>query len=162
MPIFVITPLLGWAWPSLAPLVVAVASGYGYKKLTDPTDKGWLRGKLTAELENLRRVSLPIDEVMREAVGDEVGRDERLVFEKDDYRLIFRRDIRGKFFVEVLGPVHVPANVLRKEALDFARELVQQFVYNRVVREMENRGLTVVDETVEESGDIEIQTRRYR
>ena len=99
MALYMITPMLGWTWPSLLPIAVAVAAGYGYKKLTDTGENAWLRGRLTTEMENLRRVSVPIDEIVSDVVGEEVGRDQRLIFEKDDYRLIFRRDMRGKFFV---------------------------------------------------------------
>ncbi|HNY28408.1 MAG TPA: hypothetical protein PLA90_03365 [Candidatus Sumerlaeota bacterium] len=161
--IFVISPLIGWTWPSLVPIALAVASGIGYKKLTDPSQNGWLRGELTEKLEQLRLVSVPIDELIADVVGDELGRDERLIFEKDDFRLIFRRDTRGKFFVDVLGPKTTSASRLRSEAMAFASELAQEFVYNRVVREMEARGLNVVTEKVEEeSGDIVLELRKWQ
>jgi len=106
---------------------------------------------------------VPIDELIADVVGDELGRDERLIFEKDDFRLIFRRDTRGKFFVDVLGPKTTSASRLRSEAMAFASELAQEFVYNRVVREMEARGLNVVTEKVEEeSGDIVLELRKWQ
>jgi len=163
MALYLITPLMGWTWPSLLPVAIAVAAGYGYKKLTGIDEKAWLRGRLSREMENLKRVSLPIDELIADVVGEEVGRDQRLVFKKDDYRLIFRRDPEGHFFVDVLGPRQIPSRTLREEALAFARELVQQFVYNRVVREMEARGIHVLQETTEEeTGDIILEARRWR
>ena len=163
MALYLITPLMGWTWPSLLPVAIAGAAGYGYQKLTGIDEKAWLRGRLTREMENLKRVSLPIDELIADVVGEEVGRDQRLVFKKDDYRLIFRRDAEGHFFVDVLGPRVVPSRTLREEALAFARELVQQFVYNRVVREMEARGIHVLQETTEEeTGDIILEARRWR
>ncbi|MBN1866836.1 hypothetical protein JW916_06055 [Candidatus Sumerlaeota bacterium] len=162
-PLFLISPIMGWSWPSLLPIAIAVASGYGYKKLTDPGETGWLRGRLTTVMENQRVVSVPIDEILGEAVSDEVARDERLVFERGEIRLIFRRDARGKFSVDVLGPKATPAMVLRQEAERFSRELVQGFVYNRVVRELEARGINVTNETVdEESGDIVLDLRRWK
>lgn len=161
--IFVISPLMGWSWPALVPLAMAAAAGLGYKQLTRTDEKGWLRGKLTREMENLRIVSVPVDELLEDVVGEEIGRDERLIFERDDYRLIFRRDPRGKFFVDVLGPKVVSARELREEALAFARELVQEFVYNRVMREMENRGINITEETVDtETGDIILDARRWK
>ena len=163
MALYVIAPTLGWSWPSLIPVAIAAAAGYGYKKLTDQDEKAWLRGRLTRELENLRLVSVPIDELVADAIGEEIGRDERLIFKKDDFRLIFRRDVRGKFFVDVLAPRTVYRKKIQAEAQAFARELVQEFVYNRVVSEMEARGINVVGEKVEEeSGDIVLQARRWR
>jgi hypothetical protein len=163
MALFIITPTLGWTWPSLVPIAIAVASGYGYKKLTDTGEHAWLRGRLTREMETLRRVSVPLDEVLADVVGEEVGRDDLLIFERGEIRLIFRRDPRGKFFVEVLGPRQTPAAYLVEEGEKFARELAQEFVYSRVVHEMEARGINVVQErTEEETGDILLEVRRWR
>jgi hypothetical protein len=160
--VVVVVPLLGWSWPSLLPIAVAAAAGFGYKRLSGMDEKAWLRGRLTKHLEQLRRVSIPLDEVIADVVGEEVGRDERLVFERDELRLIFRRDPRGKFFVDVLGPRSASALLLRREAEAFANSLVKEFVYNRVMREMEARGINVVKETVEaESGDIVLEARRW-
>lgn len=163
MPIFVITPLIGWSLPALTPLILAAGAAYGYKRLTGRGENDWLMGRLTREMETMRKVSLPLDEVVTDVVGEEVGRDERLVFEKDALRLIFRRNARGKFFVDVLGPRNRTERSLQKEARQFADELVRQFVYSRVVTEMEERGLNVVAEQVEEeSGDIILDLRRWR
>ncbi|NQU43340.1 hypothetical protein HQ520_08640 [bacterium] len=161
--IFVISPILGWSWPALLPLMLAVASGYGYKRLTTTDESGWLQGRLTAQLENLRRVSVPVNETVEDAVADEIGRDERLVFERGETRLVFRKDERGKFFIDILGPKELSALELRREAEQIVGELVQQFVYNRVARDLEERGLNIVEERVEEeTGDIVIETRRSR
>ncbi len=101
--------------------------------------------------------------MIADVVGDELGRDERLIFEKENLRLVFRRDTRARFFVDVLGPKTTPASRLRDEAMAFASELAQEFVYNRVVREMEARGLNVVNENVEaESGDIVLELRKWQ
>jgi hypothetical protein len=163
MALYIVVPTLGWTWPSLLPLAIAAAAGYGYKKLTDTDQSAWLRGRLTTEMENRRRVSVPIDELVGDVIGEEVGRDERLLFERDDYRLIFRRDPRGKFFVDVLGPKTAAARDMREEAMAFARDLTQEFVYNRLVQEMETRGLNIVKEHVEnESGDIVLDIRKWR
>jgi hypothetical protein len=39
--------------------------------------------------------------------------------------------------------------------------LVQQFAYNRMAREMEQRGANVVGEEVNENGDIVLKLRRW-
>lgn len=161
MALFFITPMLGVSWPSLFPLIIAAAAGYGYKQLTDP-EKGWLRGKLTREMEQLRRIQIPVEAIVEEAVGEVVNRDERLVFEKDDYRLIFKRDAKNRFAVEVLGPRDTPAAVLEREARAFVEELTQQFVYHRLTVEMEARGLNVVQEEIDAEGDIVLDLKRYR
>ncbi|HBF33311.1 TPA: hypothetical protein DDW35_01980 [Candidatus Sumerlaeota bacterium] len=163
MALYLITPLMGWTWPSLLPLVLAVAAGKGYQKLTSTGDDAWLKGRITREIESMRKVSVPVDELVEGLIGEEVGRDERLIFEKDDTRLIFRRDTAGKFFVDILGPKERSARALRDEALAFVGDLVQQFSYNRVLKEMDSRGIQLVQENVDtESGDIILEVKRYR
>jgi hypothetical protein len=160
---FVISPLVGWSLPALLPFVVAAAAGCGYKELTRTDSKGLLRSRLTRELENLDIVSIPLEEIVEESVGDEIARDDRIVFEHGKFRLVFRRDARGKFFVDALGPKTTPRTQLIEEAKKFAQEIVQQFVYDRVTRELDVRGIHMVSEEVEEkTGDIVLEMRRYR
>lgn len=162
-PLIIVTPMMGWTWPVLLPIAVAAASAYGFRQLTGNDASAWLRGELTRRMENLRRVSVPIDEIIADVVGEEVGRDERIVFERDNLRLIFGRDPRGKFFVDVLGPIEAPTKYLREQGQLFAHDLVQSFVYNRVAKELEARGLNITQETVDEdSGDILLEMRRWR
>ena len=159
----ILTPILGWSWPALLPVAVASAAALGYKRLTGTDEKAWLRGALTRKMEALQIVSVPVDEVLADVVGEEVGRDDRLVFEKDDFRLVFRRDARGKFFVDTLGPRGARPSALRREALEFARTLTREFVYNRVLREMEARGIHLVEEHEDaETGDIILEMRHFR
>ena len=108
----------------------------------------------------MRKVSVPVDELVEGLIGEEIGRDERLVFQNDNTRLIFRRDAEGKFFVDILGPKERTARELRNEALAFVSDLVQQFSYNRVLKEMESRGIQLVQENVDaESGDIILEVK---
>lgn len=159
--IYVLTPTVGWALPLLWPIVMSTAGAMGYKLYTSAADDALLRGKLTREMMKLRSVQLPLDQVVKDMVADEVGREEVLRFVKDEITVIFKRDVRGKFLVEVMGPVEKTKLELERIGMEFASTLVQQFAYNRMVQEMERRGGNIVQEERNEQGDIVLTVRRW-
>jgi hypothetical protein len=156
----VLLPTLGWAWPALAPLVGSVAAALGYREMANP--QGLLRGKVTRSLENMRREAVALDEVLAEVIAEEVGNEERLLFEREDMILVFRKDARGKFFVEVLGPRTATAYNLKIRAEEFATELVKKFAYHRLAEQLARTGAVVVSEEVSESGRITLTARKWR
>jgi hypothetical protein len=159
--IFVLTPVVGWTWPALAPILGATAAAMGYKMLTDPANP-LLRGKLTKQLESMRRVNLPLDSILTDLIAEDLGHEERMQFQHEEIVLVFRKDARGKFFVEVSGPRRCTATELQVRAEDFAREIVKKFAYHKMVEQIERRGATVVEEGVEEDGRIVVKARQWR
>lgn len=159
--IFVITPTLGWSWPVLSPLIIGVAATLGYRHMTAPGADRSRAGVLAKSMAKRRTAVLPLESVLLEPVADEVKREQRLVFEKDGIEAVFRRDVRGKFAVEVSGPENFTLNQLRRAGEEFAFALIQQFAHNRVVQEMERRGMVITGEEVAANGDIVIRGRRW-
>ncbi|MCX7624921.1 MAG: hypothetical protein N2Z21_01695 [Candidatus Sumerlaeaceae bacterium] len=160
--LFVLTPTVGWAFPLLWPILMSTAAALGYKLYTSNADDAPLRGKLTSKMKQLRIVKLSLDELITEVVAEEVGRDQVLRFVREDITLVFKRDARGKFSIEVMGPSSLSAERLRAAGVEFAYELIQQFAYHRVVSEMEKRGGNVVNERVDEEGNIVLELRRWK
>lgn len=160
--IFVLTPTVGWAFPLLWPILMSTAGALGYKLYTSSADDAPLRGKLTAKMKQLRIVKLSLDELLTGVVAEEVGRDQVLRFVRDEITLVFKRDARGKFSIEVMGPNSIPPERLRAAGVEFAYELIQQFAYHRVITEMEKRGANVVGEHVDEEGNIVLELRRWK
>lgn len=159
--IIVITPILGWSWPALTPLIAAAAATLGYTQLSTAKTKGKAAGVLGKVLAKHRTAILALDELLVEPVADEVGRERMLVFERDEIQVVFRRDVRGKFQVEVSGPEDYTLAQLKAMGHEFAITLIRQFAHNRVVQEMERRGMIIVDEEINEEGDIVVRTKRW-
>jgi hypothetical protein len=159
--IFALTPTVGWALPLVWPALLSAAGALGYKLFTSTADDAPLRGRLTREINNLQLVSVPLDQVIRDVVAEEVGREQVIRFVRDHITIIFKRDVRGKFSVEIMGPVTMPRVELERAGLEFARTVVQQFAYNKMAQEMERRGASVVGEEVRENGDIVLRLRRW-
>lgn len=151
---------LGWAWPAVAPIVGSVAAGLGYKIMAEPT--GALRGRLTNKLENMRRETVPLDAGQTEALAGELQDEERLIFERGEMILVFRKDARGKFFVEALGPVRQSAMNLKTEAAAFAGEIIRKFAYNRLAGQLQRYGGEVVAEETELNGRVTLTVRRWK
>lgn len=159
--IFVLTPTIGWATPLVWPLVLAAAGAMGYKHLTSTADDAALRGDLNRELNSLKTAKLSLDEIVRNMMADEVGREQVLRFVKGEVFLVFKRDSRGKFSIEVSGPDKMTRRELEALGYEFAQTIVQQFAYNKMAAEMERRGANIIGEEVNENGDIVLKLRRW-
>ena len=161
--IFAITPIVGWSWPALLPIISAAAGVLGYKHFTEPPKTpNWLQGKIEAEVENLRKTTLELDEVVQDVVAEELGREERIDFAKDDIILTFRKDVRGKMHIEIRAPIGYSNRQLRARAMEFAGAIIQQFVYNRLATELDRRGVQIVEEEELENGDLRLQVRKWQ
>lgn len=159
--IFFLTPTVGWATPLVWPIVFAVAGAMGYKQLTSTADDAALRGDLNRELNELKTTKLPLDSVVKDMLAEDIGREQVLRFTKGEVILVFKKDARGKFSVEVSGPDSMTKRELEATGLEFAQNVVQQFAYNKMATEMERRGANIIGEEVNENGDIVLKLRRW-
>lgn len=159
--IILITPTLGWSWPALVPVVTAVAGYMGFKKFTEMGEEAWAQGELTQALREARIVRIPLASEVVEPIAEELGNDEMLTFQREDCTLIFRKDVHGKFHVEILSRGDYSAQQLEGIGREFAVSLMQQFAHSRLVRELDRKGITVISEERNENGDLVLQTRRW-
>jgi hypothetical protein len=159
--IFLLAPILGWSWPALTPILVASAGAMGYKLMTGKTEKRLGRTKLDQRLLNRRMLEIKLDEFLKDVVSEQLGYEEELNFEKDDLVVTFGHDARGRFFIRVAGPKQRTAADLRMAGEEFARTLIQQFAYNRIAAELDRRGVQLVEEAVDEEGNMILRARRW-
>jgi len=154
-------PVLGWSWPALTPILAATAGALGYKRLTAAAASKRVLDRLEQQLRERRMVEIPLEEHLKDVVSEQLGHEEELRFERDDIILAFGHDARGKFYIRVIGPRERTPADLKALGDEFARELIQQFAYNRIVTELERRGVVVVEESVDREGNISLRTRRW-
>lgn len=161
--IFFLTPMMGWTWPALLPIATAAGAALGYKCLgAHGNNKGLFRSRLTRKLENMRRVEIALDSVLAEVISEDLGHEERLMFERDDIKLVFRKDAVGKFYVEVSGPSSASTQSLKTRGEEFSRELIKKFAYHKIVEQIERRGATIIDEELTDDGRNVIRCRQWR
>ena len=143
------------AWPIISAAAVTVMASLGYATVSTMADVSvHNREEVNAantvelELENSREV------------GETLGREEELVFAKDNIVVKFRRDIRGRLQVCVTGD-GMSKTQLREMGEELANKVVQQYVYNRVVSELENTDMSIIDQEVDEDETIKIKLRAW-
>jgi hypothetical protein len=151
---------MGWSLPLLWPILVAAAAAKGYSILKEQTHDAKTNA-LTRQLMEMRLVRIPLDEVVKQAVEDEIKREEVLRFTDGEVLIAFKRDMRGKFVVEAMAPKAMSLRHLEDRALAFAAEVAQRFALSKITTELERRGATVVEEELQENGDIVIRMRRW-
>ena len=159
--IFFLTPILGWSWPALTPILVATAGSLGYGLITTGVKGKQGVTRLDKRLLNLRTVEMHLDDLLKDVVAEQLGYEEVLYFQKEDFTLAFGHDARGRFFLRVTGPKQRSAAELRLAGEEFARTIIQQFAYHRIAAELDRRGIQVVEETVDEEGNMVLQARRW-
>lgn len=159
--LFILTPTIGWAAPLLWPIVFTAAGALGYKQVTSTSDTAVLRGEANQAMNALKTIEIPLETQITDVVEDEVGRDQVLRFTKGDIVVVFKRDLRGKFSIQVSGPDKMTRRELEYVGREFLGVVVQQFAYNKMAQEMERRGANIVGEEVNEEGDIVLKLRRW-
>ena len=150
--VVVVTPLIIAGWPAITAAVTAAVGSMGYAlaKDTGPRRRQLESGKTKTEIE------IEDSEIL-EAAG---GTGEELVVEKDGIRAVFSRDARGALKVCMEGE-----GCTKKELKQIGEELIgrvtQQYVYHKMITELKERNMAVVDEEVAEDRTIKIRVRNW-
>jgi hypothetical protein len=161
MYIYALTPIIGMSFPALTPLIFAAAGALGYKVVVDMKERGDINDLLRQQILETTTVQTRLEDTVLDAMDEEVRRGEMLFFEKDNLKLTVMKDERGKLRVQVTGPRGADKRQLEKAGQQFAEELAQLFAQNRMVEELETLNAEVVEEQVNEQGEIVLKVRRW-
>jgi hypothetical protein len=150
--VIVVTPLIVASWPTISIAVTAALGTLGYAVTQDPSARQRVRkeGKTRAEIE------VEESEILEGAEGT----GEELVVEKAGLRAVFSRDARGALKLCMEGEGYTKAE-LRRIGEELIGRVTQQYVYHKVMTEMQERNLQVVDEEVSEDRTIKIRVRNW-
>jgi hypothetical protein len=150
--VIVVTPLIIAGWPAITAAVTAALGTLGYAVAKGGGSGRRVRGdgKTRAEIE------VENSEVLEEAGGT----GEEMVVEKDGIRAAFSRDARGALKVCMEGEGLSKAQ-LRRLGEDLIGRVTQQYVYHKLITEMQERNMQVVDEEVAEDRTIKIRVRNW-
>lgn len=161
MPIIVLTPVLGWSWPALVPILLTAAGVAGFKAVFDSRQGGEMNEALRLKMMTETSVRIPIDGTIAEAIFDEVRRGDALVLEKDGVMLQIVKDERGRLRVTAIGPETMNRAEITRVANAFLGEVAQLFAVNRVGEELRRLNFDVVEESVNENQEIVMKVRRW-
>ncbi len=142
------------AWPAFSAAVVAAAGSLGYQVATEINSH--VPG---AAIASSNRVQLEIER--SEVVTNQLGRDQRISVARDGVTVTFSRDARGKAALCVTGNGQSD-ETLRALGEELSQAVVQQYVYQKLMSEMQARGFNVVEEEVSEDRSIRLKVRQWK
>ena len=150
----ILTPVVIMAWPAFSAAVVAAASSLGYQVATE------VNRERPGEAVRKEAGAVQLEIERSEVVTNQLGRDQRIAVSRGGVTVTFSRDARGKASLCVTG------NGQRNEELqalgeELSQAVVQQYVYQKLMGEMQARGFNVVEEEVNEDRSIRLKVRHW-
>jgi hypothetical protein len=155
--IIILTPLVIAAWPAISAAVVGAVGAMGYVAANTVANE---MNKTKENLKTSLKNSVDIEVGNSEILKDNMAREQELVFTKGDVTVIFKRDVRGKLNVCVKGENTSKAE-LERIGKEIAGKVTQQYIYNRVVSEIQDSEFSIIDQEVDEKGAIKIHVRNW-
>lgn len=95
-----------------------------------------------------------------EIVTGSIGRDQRISVSRNGITVTFSRDARGKAGLCVVGTGQSEEE-LRAAGEELSQRVVQQYVYQRLMREVQSRGYVVAEETTGANQSIHLRIRHW-
>ncbi|MBN1593143.1 MAG: DUF1257 domain-containing protein [Candidatus Coatesbacteria bacterium] len=148
----VAVPVIISGWPILCGVAAAAAAKLGYEVAC--SDK-----RLTEDTTVKKSTKVDLELQNSELAGEQVAPKEGFVVRRGDITLNFTADLGGRFKVCVEGEGK-SAVELRQIGQDFLNQMVQQYAYSKVMKELRSRGFNIVEEELDESHRIRIKARR--
>jgi hypothetical protein len=147
--VIVVTPLVVAGWPVISAAVTAAVSSMGFSLLSAADNVG---------RRNEARTRAEIDIEDSEVIDAAGGLEQELVVERDGVRAVFSRDERGALRLCLDGAGMSKAQ-LRALGEELIGRVTQQFVYHKLMTELKERNLHVVEEEMSEDRTIRIRVR---
>jgi hypothetical protein len=147
--IVVVAPLIVAGWPVITAAVTAAVASMGFSVVQGAAQPASVKTHTRTRTE----IDVEDSEVLQEAAP--VG---ELVIQRDDVRIIFNRDQRGALKLCVEGENHSRAE-LQEIGREVLGRVTQQYVYHRIVTELQDRHMTIVDEHVSADHTVKLRVR---
>jgi len=150
--VMVITPIIIANWPAITAAVTAAVGTMGFAALQEAHSVDRARTSAT----NREEIEIEDSEVLQAAAGTA----EELVVERDGVRAVFSRDARGALKLCLDGG-GLSKSQLRKLGEELIGRVTQQYAYHRIVTELKERNMTIVDEQVTKDQTVKIRVRNW-
>lgn len=150
----ILTPVVIAAWPTFSAAVLAAATSLGYQVVSELNHQP----QTASATDRSGKISLEI--AQSELVTSQLGRDQRLAVTRDGVTVTFSRDARGKAALCVTGDGHSD-ETLRALGEELSGRVVQQYVYQKLMEEMQTRGFVIVEEETDASHAIRLKVRHW-
>jgi len=148
--VIVLTPLIIANWPAITAAVMGAVGTMGFALASDAN-----RNEARVD-SSVTRAEIDVED--SEILSQAGGSGEQLVVERDGIRAIFSRDARGALRVCMEGH-GVAKSELKRIGEELIGRVTQQYVYHRVISELKERRMAVVDEQVDADRTVRIRVR---
>ena len=150
----ILTPVVIMAWPAFSAAVVAAAGSLGYQVAAEA------HRLLPGETVRKEADAVKLEIERSEVVTNQLGRDQRISVTREGVTVTFSRDARGKASLCVTGNGH-SGEALRALGEELSQAVVQQYVYRKLMDDMQARGFNVVEEEVNADRSIRLKVRHW-
>ena len=149
--VMVIAPLVIANWSVISAAVMGAVGTMGFVTASE-RERGRTRDS------NLTRTEIEVEDT--EVLDAGSGSGEELVVERDGVRAIFSRDGRGALKVCMEGE-RVSKAELNRLGQELIGKVTQQYVYHRVVTELNARNMPIINEEVSSDQTVKIRVRNW-
>jgi len=149
--VLIAAPVIMGSWPIITAAVTAAVASMGFTMVSSASAEVRAASRTTGK--NTVEIDLEESDILQGAVANE-----EIVVEKDGIRAVFSRDARGRLKVCMEGD-SVTKAALRQLGQELIDRVTQQYVYNRVVTELKDRKMSIVDEEVTKDRTVKIRVR---
>lgn len=148
--VMVITPILIANWPAITAAVAAGVGAMGFATLQEShIDSG-------TGAANREEIEIEDSEILDAAAGTT----EVITVERDGVRATFSRDARGALRLCMEGGGLSKAQ-LRQLGDELIGRITQQYAYHRIVTELKQKNMTIVDEQLTADNTVKIRVRNW-
>ncbi len=151
--VIVVTPvIIASSWPAIAAAISAAIGTAGFALAQEQ------QATVSDEVSTRNRAEIDVGD--SEILSEAAGTGQSIVVERDGIVAKFSRDARGALRVCMEGE-GVSKGQLKQIGEELVGRVTQQYVYHRVVSEMKERNMTVVQEEVDEDRTVRIRVRNW-
>ena len=148
--VVVITPVVIASWPAISAAVTAAIGAMGFSVAQGTASQ---RAQITTG--NKAEIEVEDSEILKNSAGS----GESIVVERDGITATFSRDARGALKVCMEGGAKHSKSELKRIGQELIDSVTQQYVYHRVVTELKERNMNIVDEQVAADRTVTIRVR---
>jgi hypothetical protein len=150
--VIVVAPIIMASWPAITAAVTAAVGSMGFAIATEGLEVP------KAKVEEPTRAEIEVEEseIMQEGVGTR----QQVGAERDGVKATFTRDARGGLKLCMEDKNHrLSKSELKKMGQDLLGRVTQQYVYHKLVSELKERNMTIVDEEVAADRTVKLRIR---
>jgi hypothetical protein len=148
--ILVVTPLVVASWPLMSAAITAAVGTMGFAAAQNQG------ARVRQIIDPKTRAEIELED--SEILAGSAGSGEQMIVERDGIRAIFSRDARGALKLCVEGTGQSKAE-LKRIGETLVGRVTQQYAYHRLVSELKERRMTILDERVGNDEAIHIRVR---